>query len=657
MYLQSVRIRNYGSLKDITFAGRPFTVFVGPNGQGKSLLFEALHRFFIDFNPLTSPASTGVNDTLWYNREAIRPIYFEMEFKLGEDDIRQLLPFGERIFQLIQESKEINPGLMKIKRSLTPQGTWNTEEITWSNIPLVKKNSIITPEEFLTSFLPKGYFNRYKMYFFTQGYSKDNVGGDRVLVDDESKQAYPSHDSTDQLVRRGVIESSTETIGKNWKEWCGEKGLSFQAPPAPPAPTPNMPIPVQIPSTPGYLAEILPITPEILQQVISALANLRSKFMLIPASRDVRATPGQRTSLLEPSLLQTITATSIDRQRRSEMKWESYRKRVELLLHKRMEPNPTQILLKEGDLGLLPAQIGGGEQALMGLVWETMDQDKIIAIEEPENHLHPGLQRQLLNHFQELAVQTQILITTHSAVFASKLDVQAVYVVSRDEHGVTSVELVNEASINRLIEELGIRASDVFDYDNLVFVEGDDDVKIFQALSKQLLKQRDVSVGFLDSEGWNNMAYYANARILKSRKANIEVFAVFDGDTEADEKRKNIKVKLTSELKIPEDHIMTLTQSSIESYLLVPTAIRRAFPQIRLSKKEIELFTEKHESKKNKKETLDQLLRKGDVGPYTGELGAQIAQVMLESEINQEMKDIVNKFSQLPTSEKPTTRT
>jgi hypothetical protein len=150
----------------------------------------------------------------------------------------------------------------------------------------------------------------------------------------------------------------------------------------------------------------------------------------------------------------------------------------------------------------------------------------------------------------------------------------------------------------------------------------------------------------LDSEGWNNMAYYANARILKSRRVNVRVFAVFDGDTEADEKRRKVKDKLASELRIGEDHIITLKQSSIESYLLVPAAIRRAFPQIRLSEEEITSLIEKHQSKKNKKEVLDQLLRRGDIGPYTGELGAQIAQVMLTSEIQQELKDIMNTFSQ-----------
>jgi len=79
----------------------------------------------------------------------------------------------------------------------------------------------------------------------------------------------------------------------------------------------------------------------------------------------------------------------------------------------------------------------------------------------------------------------------------------------------------------------GIKPSDIFNYDTVVFVEGDDDVKIFKSLLKQLAKTTE-TVGFVDSEGWNNMAYYANAKILKSQRLKINVFAVFDGDTEAD---------------------------------------------------------------------------------------------------------------------------
>lgn len=629
MQIANVRIQNYGSLKDTSFKGQPLVIFVGPNGQGKSLLFESLYRFFIDFNPVSGAASAGVTDSLWYRRETTQPISFILELELEDDESRALIPVSDRVFQLVKErSKEKSSTTLSIKRSLTSQGTWSTEELAWENIPLVTNNSITTPEKLLSFLVPEGYFKRYKMYFFTQGYSKENIGGDRVLVDSESNRAFTSHPSIDDLVRRGTIESSTEFVGKNLQEWCKEKGLAVSSP------------------TPAEISEIISITPEILQQVMNALTNLRGKFKLIPASRDVKATPGQRSSLMEPAILQTITSTGIDRQRLSEIKWERYRSYVERLLGKRMEPNPTQILLKEGDLGLLPAQMGGGEQAMMGIVWETMDANSIIAVEEPENHMHPALQRELLKYFQELTSKTQVLICTHSAIFASKPNIEGVFYVFKDEQGITIAEQVNEVNINRLIDEMGIRASDVFEFDSLVFVEGDDDVKIFKNILKQVSKTTDVIVGFVDSEGWNSMAYYANARILKSRKVKVNIFALFDGDTESNEKYKKIKERLIKDLEIEQERIITLQKTSIESYLLVPSSIKRAFPLIHLSENEIDEFIKQRDSKKNKKDVLDLLLKRGGIGAYNGVLGAQIAQAMRDDEIDSELKDIINKFIQ-----------
>jgi len=221
-----------------------------------------------------------------------------------------------------------------------------------------------------------------------------------------------------------------------------------------------------------------------------------------------------------------------------------------------------------------------------------------------------------------------------------------VYLVSKNEEGATQVEPLNETNIGRVIEELGIRASDILDYDRVCFVEGADDVKIFQTLSRRFAKGSDIITGFIDSEGWNNMAYYANARVLKSRQVKLDVFAVFDGDTEKEERNKKIRDRLNKELRLKEDHIITLEKSSIEAYLLVPSAIKRAFPQIRLSEEEISEFIIRSEQKKNKKQVLEQLLRRGGIDTYSGEIGSQIAQAFKDNEIDEELKSIFQKLVQ-----------
>lgn len=185
----------------------------------------------------------------------------------------------------------------------------------------------------------------------------------------------------------------------------------------------------------------------------------------------------------------------------------------------------------------------------------------------------------------------------------------------------------------------------MLEHDVIAFVEGADDVKIFTALARRISKDAEKSVGFIDSEGWNSMAYYANARVLKSRRTKVEVFTIFDGDTEKEERNRKIKERLVTTLPLKEDHIITLEKNSIEAYLLVPTAIKRAFPHIRLSIKEISDFISENEKKKNKKEVLRGLLKIGGIDSYNGEIGAQIIQAMTKNEIHKELKDIIDVLS------------
>jgi predicted ATPase len=637
MRIIQARIQRYGSLEDVTFQGKPLTVFIGPNGQGKSQVFESLNRFFTDFNSIGGNVVSPVNEDMWYRRETLEPIEFEIVLELEETEIRQYIPFEQTFTNLVKEKYKNDFRKLTIKRSLLSQGVWKTVEIRWAEISIVTNDVVITTEKILDSISPAQQLKNYILYFFSQGFSKDNVGGDRVLVNSAEKKGFTSHPLIDELVKKGIIQSSNESAGKNWQEWTKENGIIVTAPSA------------------SDLTQLSIVSTEMLQKVITGLSTLRGKFKFLPAARDVKSTSGQRTSLLEPNLLQMLTSTSIDRKRDSEKRWERYRRYVEPLLNKRLEPNPTQVLLKEGDLGLLPSLIGGGEQSLMGLIWETMDATAILAIEEPENHLHPNQQREIFDYFLHRANEIQILLCTHSAVFASKPDISGVYLVFKNEEGATQLEQINEANMARIIEELGIRASDILDYDSVTFVEGQQDVKIFQTFARRLAKNTDVLLGFLDAEGWNNMSYYANARVLKSRKIKFDVFAIFDGDTEKEEKRKEIKKRLVEELKLSEDHIITLKKSSIEAYLLVPAGIKRAFPQIRLSVEEIADFIKKNDQKKNKKELLESLLKRGGINTHDAEIIARIAEALRDNEIDEEIKGIFQKLIAGSPKSKPST--
>lgn len=66
--------------------------------------------------------------------------------------------------------------------------------------------------------------------------------------------------------------------------------------------------------------------------------------------------------------------------------------------------------------------MGDGFKAMVGLLWELMDDeitDQIVLIEEPENHMHPGYVRQLVHFLIDLAMDegVQLFVTTHDNDF------------------------------------------------------------------------------------------------------------------------------------------------------------------------------------------------------------------------------------------------
>jgi|GEM_PF-923591 len=625
MKIKKVHIRNYGSLKDVSFEGADFLVFIGPNSSGKSLIFEALMRFFNEFNPIGGTST--VNDLLWFKRDTSNPIEFEITIELGETDLKELVPFGEKIISAVKEKFPETSNILKIRRSLQSNGAWKTNEIKLSEMQLVLEDALVSAEKVQSFFQPLLSLSDYKMYFFTQGYSKENIGGDRLLVNLKEKKGFTSNPIIDDLVKKGLIESSTEYQGKNWQEWAKENGIII--------------------SSPGVtdIVELGVITPEILQRFITQLTKLRTVFKLIPAARDIKSTPGVRSSFLDPNLLQGITSTSIDLSSRAFTKWNEYRGYVKRMLGKELEPNPTQVRVIDSNVGLFPAYIGGGDQSVLGLIWETFEANSIICIEEPENHLHPKLQRLLLKYLQELSTKTQVMICTHSPIFASQPDVSNVLIVSKDAEGATQIEPINETNVYRIIDELGVKAGDILDFDTIVFVEGKYDVKIFEGFKLTLLKDGE-SVGFIDAGGWTNMKYFANAKILRFLKPPRRVFVIFDGDTE---KHRKIKERLLKELNIKNENIITLKETEVEAHLLVPSAIKRAFPNLGLSESEISKIIGEGENKKNKKELLDLILRKGNVGPYDEEKAGVLAKSFLENEINSEIREIFKRLSEQQT--------
>jgi predicted ATPase len=69
---------------------------------------------------------------------------------------------------------------------------------------------------------------------------------------------------------------------------------------------------------------------------------------------------------------------------------------------------------------------------------------QFIGIEEPENHLHPRLLAELCEECRNATAQTQFMVTTHSPFFVNGLRPEELWVLYRDELGLTQARRASD---------------------------------------------------------------------------------------------------------------------------------------------------------------------------------------------------------------------
>ncbi|MBX9809175.1 AAA family ATPase [Candidatus Gracilibacteria bacterium] len=123
----------------------------------------------------------------------------------------------------------------------------------------------------------------------------------------------------------------------------------------------------------------------------------------------------------------------------------------------------------------------------------------IIAIEEPEAHLHPGAMHALCSVIQKLSLTNQIILSTHSPLFINRDSIESNIII---EGG----SVKSAKKIDNIRKTLGIKSSDNLQGANFVLVvEGEDDKislkKILSSISEKLKKLIDDHLLVIESLG------------------------------------------------------------------------------------------------------------------------------------------------------------
>lgn len=166
------------------------------------------------------------------------------------------------------------------------------------------------------------------------------------------------------------------------------------------------------------------------------------------------------------------------------------------------------------------------------------DYNIVFALEEPENCLHPGLQRELITSFRQLADEGyQIIVTSHSPVFAGAPPLEDLALVVRDA-GVARAIQTPDLNLSDVAEQLGVEPSDqITGYKACVFVEGPSDVEFFQTVALKLKEAGHLDADFDDKRigfiicGGENLKHWINLRAMSNINRRFGV--VVDSDRES----------------------------------------------------------------------------------------------------------------------------
>lgn len=123
----------------------------------------------------------------------------------------------------------------------------------------------------------------------------------------------------------------------------------------------------------------------------------------------------------------------------------------------------------------------------------------IFSLEELENNLHPALQRNLFIFLEDFAVSNRchIFLTTHSNVAIDILgnsEHSQILHVMRNEDGITGTTYTGDAEGHGVLDDLGVRASDLLQANGLIWVEGPSD-RVFLKKWIDIWSNGDLSEG------------------------------------------------------------------------------------------------------------------------------------------------------------------
>ena len=202
----------------------------------------------------------------------------------------------------------------------------------------------------------------------------------------------------------------------------------------------------------------------------------------------------------------------------------------------RPEGVASSIQMEEGNLSVPIGMTGEGSQAVMRLISELEGGPAVMAIEEPETHLHPALIKQVGRLLTQTAERrTQLFVSTHSPFLVDQTSLGSFFVVRNGGDGTQVSSMRDNSDLKGLLFDIGMRPSDILFCDAILLVEGFADEMFFNALSNRVgipLAMRHIKI--MRANGASRGKYKVEFWAEVGRDAGIPLYLILDGDARAE---------------------------------------------------------------------------------------------------------------------------
>ena len=318
-------------------------------------------------------------------------------------------------------------------------------------------------------------------------------------------------------------------------------------------------------------------------QILATIPDL-PKVELIPAIRKIGVPGSERVDYSGEGIIERLAELQhppLEKNKDRE-KFEQINSFLKAVLENptaRIEiPHKNDCILVHMDEKVLPLHsLGTGIHEVIILASTATEiENSILCIEEPELHLHPTLQRKLIQYL-ESQTTNQYIIATHSAHLLDAVDSEVFHVSMAFGESIVSAVQTDQTKLD-VCRDLGYKASDILQANSIIWVEGPSD-RIYinywlRAKRPDLIEGVHYSVMFFGGRLFSHITadtdrdMHILEDLISIRRLNQNSAIMFDSDKDKPRKRlSDTKLRLKDEFGSGGGFAWVTQGREVENYL------------------------------------------------------------------------------------------